>query len=355
MASALDHKLSVDTAEAEARAIKNVARMLQRPDQLEKVLILIFAIKLIFYETNKKVDQFHKQIERKRMGVESRLKTAVQSQLDGVKTGIDQLSVALAHVREVKAKMGQVEELMNSAFQDKHIKEIKEISAEHRQLGAAMENLRQIFTVPESIQEIRNHLKQHELLKAHKILRELEHSRDELLYEQHKLEHHSQADIKLLQRYFNDVTVVSNEMFKVVASIIANALQYAKEKPELLVAALRLVEREQVVDGEVDRKKTYSGYVPPGRPKQWRDMVMESLKTSTENKLRINLDNTKEGALGKALTEIRFAIVDDLVKIKHLVANCFPPQYDIFERFVRWYHLALSNEIARLTGKCNFY
>ena len=92
--------------------------------------------------------------------------------------------------------MSQVEQLMDSAFQDKHIKEIKEISAEHRQLGAAMENLRQIFTVPESIQEIRQHLKQHDLLQAHKILRELEHSRDELLYEQHKLEHHSQADIK---------------------------------------------------------------------------------------------------------------------------------------------------------------
>ena len=43
---------------------------------------------------------------------------------------------------------------------------------------------------------------------------------------------------------------------------------------------------------------------------------MESLKTTTEQKLKINLASTKEGALGKALTEIRFAIVDDLIKIK---------------------------------------
>ena len=166
------------------------------------------------------------------MGVESRLKTAVQSQLDGVRTGIEQLHLALQSVRdrvsnrhclywpiwiqirlldsiivigqamskkfqtlvrEVKKTMGAVEQMMNSAFQDKHIKEIKDISAEHRQLGAAMENLRQIFTVPESIDEIRTQLKAGEILQAHKTLRELEMSRDELLYEQHKLENGSQG------------------------------------------------------------------------------------------------------------------------------------------------------------------
>ena len=61
------------------------------------------------------------------MGVESRLKTAVQSQLDGVRTGIEQLHLALVSVKEVKHTMANVEQMMNSAFQDKHIKEIKDI------------------------------------------------------------------------------------------------------------------------------------------------------------------------------------------------------------------------------------
>lgn len=93
--SPLDHKLRIDTDEAQKRAIKNVARMLQRPDQLEKV------------------DQFHKEFERKRMGNESRLKTAVQSQLEGVKTGIEQLSLALRNVREVKTRMRLVFKILH--------------------------------------------------------------------------------------------------------------------------------------------------------------------------------------------------------------------------------------------------
>ena len=105
--SPLDHKLKIDTEEAQKRAIKNVARMLQRPDQLEKV------------------DQFHKEFERKRMGNESRLKTAVQSQLEGVKTGIEQLSLALRNVREVKTRMrlvfNKIFLLQFDPFQAQHV------------------------------------------------------------------------------------------------------------------------------------------------------------------------------------------------------------------------------------------
>ena len=49
----------------------------------------------------------------------------------------------------------------------------------------------------------------------------------------------------------------------------------------------------------------------------WRDTVLEQLKADTEKKIKISAEG-KDGSVGKSLTQLRFAIVDDLVKIKYL-------------------------------------
>ena len=72
-----------------------------------------------------------------------------------------------------------------------------------------------------------------------------------------------------------------------------------------------------MIDQEMQRRKTYSGYIPPGRPKMWRDTILEELKADTDKKIRITAEG-KDGSVGKSLTQLRFAIVDDLVKIKYL-------------------------------------
>ena len=73
--------------EAQRKAAQHVANMLHTPDKLEKV------------------HQMKWNASRKKASVEAMLKTAMQSQLDGVQTGLGQLQTALTEIREVSEYM----------------------------------------------------------------------------------------------------------------------------------------------------------------------------------------------------------------------------------------------------------
>ena len=72
--------------EAQEKAAKYVANMLHTPDKLEKV------------------HQMKWNVTRKKASVEAMLKTAMQSQLDGVKTGLGQLETALSEMKDIKTR-----------------------------------------------------------------------------------------------------------------------------------------------------------------------------------------------------------------------------------------------------------
>lgn len=71
-------------ADAKLAALRDIKNMFQRPGQLEKV------------------DQYKHRIGRKKASVEAMLKTAMQSQLDGVKEGLKQLEQCVQTIKEVE-------------------------------------------------------------------------------------------------------------------------------------------------------------------------------------------------------------------------------------------------------------
>ena len=76
------------------------------------------------------------------------LKTAMQTQLDGVRTGLVHLKTSLSDIQEVKKTLKETEEIFpivpNLVDRLKHV---RDESRRHSQYAAAMENLKHIFNI----------------------------------------------------------------------------------------------------------------------------------------------------------------------------------------------------------------
>ncbi|XP_070533442.1 exocyst complex component 3-like [Ptychodera flava] len=318
-------------ADAKAAAAKHVANMLQKPGQLEKV------------------DQYRRRIARKKASVEARLKTAVQSQLDGVRTGLGQLQSALEDIKEIRQSLKEVDEMYRSCEKvHSKLAEVKTQGAEHSQLAAAVENLKHIFTVPESVAKTEDLIEDGKLLLAHKSLMDLETSRDDLLFELHKTPTEKSSGDHLIKTYFADVQKLSDMLAKQLWLVMERSLTTVRKDPTLLVTALRIIEREERIDKKMLERERLTGFLPPGRPKNWRDECYKVLEKSAQNRIEGNQIEDREDEkmwLVRHLEITRRIILEDLKVVKHVCQPCFPPAYDIFNRFAYIYHKYLSRHL----------
>jgi len=103
--------------------------------------------------------------------VEAMLKTAMQSQLDGVKTGLVQLEKAMRDVSDVRQCVFEMEkELAELPPLLDDLDDVRAESLKHSQLATAKENLRHIFTVPETVAIAEAQITEGRLLEAHKVI-----------------------------------------------------------------------------------------------------------------------------------------------------------------------------------------
>ncbi|XP_047492530.1 exocyst complex component 3-like [Penaeus chinensis] len=331
----------MDVGEAESEAIARasllVANMLQRPDQLQKV------------------DQYRRRVQRKKASVEAMLKTAMQSQLDGVRTGLGQLQAALTDLKEIKTGMAEIEtSLVRVPELSNQLYECREEYVRYSQYLAAMENLKHIFTVPESVEKTYKWINDGKLLYAHQCLMDLENSRDELLFELHKLPHQNPNDTRVLKESFADVQKLSDDLGKQVWIILQRTLNTVRKEPTQIVTALRIVEREEMTDQSALQRQKGSGFLPPRRPKKWREKAFAVLESSAAQRIeggQFEDRETSKNWLIKHLEVIRLLLSEDMKVIKSLCVPCFPPHYDIVNRYVQMYHKSLSNHLVEIVER----
>lgn len=283
------------------------------------------------------------------------LKTAMQTQLDGVKTGLIHLKTSLQDIQEVKKTLKEIEEtfpvIPNLV---ERLKQMREESMKHSQYAAAMENLKHIFNVPESVQKTRDWISEGKLLLAHQCLTDLEHSRDDLLFELHRLPSTSPADKNMLKHYFAEVEKLSEELGKQLWLIIRLTLNSVRKEPAVIVTTLRIIEREEKADSMAIKRHDSTGFMPQGRPKQWRKRVFEILEEAVSERIAGN--QFEERCQNKMwlvlhLEVTRQLILEDLRVVKTACVPCFPPHYNIVDEMLRLYHRCLSSHLQELANQ----
>ncbi|XP_055594451.1 exocyst complex component 3 [Uranotaenia lowii] len=320
--------------EAKQAAIKEIKNMFQRPGQLEKV------------------DQYRHRVYRKKVSIEAQLKTCMQNQTDDVKIGRKKLQSALENIGEIDEQMrAAIDQLKDVPVIYDALESVRDENAKHSQYMTAMENLKHIFTVQSSVAKTMQWIEEDKLLHAHQCLSDLENSRDDLLYELHKLPKQNAHDKITLKRYFEKVETVSTTLEKKIRLILQRTLNTVRKEPTVIVTALRIIEREEKADAFALQQQKQTGFIPPGRPKGWRKMAMQVLGEAVVQ--RIEGSKLEERAdnklwLVRDLELTRQFVLEDLRVVKSLCVPCFPPHYNILREYVNFYHSALSKYLEEI-------
>lgn len=316
--------------QAEHNAFKRLQSQFSSPEQLEQI------------------DQHILGNEKRKSTVESQLKSAIQSHFISVNSCMDQLKEVNDNLTEVRTTIYSIqEEYKTISHLENTLSNLRIEATKHKQLKSAKENVKNILNVDDLAVQAHAYIEQNKLLNAHKCLLDMEKCRNDILEELGPPSDKSNntSDIKLVMDFFKKTKEIQTLLHNCIFVTLKRMLEVSKSFPEQLVTALRIIEREEILDEDWKKKKEETGFAPADRPKKWRKECRDTIKSIAETKIhgcRIEERETDDSWFSKHLGNICSRLIEDLEVVKKLCDPCFPPHYRIFDFFVDCVHQVLG-------------
>ncbi|XP_046291005.1 exocyst complex component 3-like protein isoform X5 [Marmota monax] len=235
----------------------------ERAEQLARGAALKWASG-IFYRPEQltRLGQYRSREVQRTCSLEARIKSVVQSYLEGVQTGVWQLARALEAVQGTREALSQAHELLKSMAQaSQSLKPLREQVSQHKQLQALSQLLPRLQAVPAAMAHTQTLIDAQRLLEAYVSLRELE-----------QLQEETWAPLGGLELpVFQGLGLLAEALSQAVETAAMAARKLAREDPALLVAAIRVA--------EVEAGRT----TPVGQaPRDWRQRCLRALQRGLE-------------------------------------------------------------------------
>ncbi|XP_053304401.1 exocyst complex component 3-like protein isoform X2 [Spea bombifrons] len=352
--------LALEKAESLARggALKWASVVFCQPDQLSRL-------------------GFYRRREAQRNdSIQSRLKSAVRSYLDGVEQGLVQLRTSLAEIHIIQKSLSEAHAVLGGSQATlSNFEPLRQLAMAHVQLSAVTQSLPCLSTVADMAYQTHLLIERRCLLEAHAKLRDFEILRDDVLYRLHRaatLPHGVQGPLSSdphgvgaegavsaaqlgveawVQELFAGVQDLSGELGRVVFSLAGSPISVALSDPTLLVSAVRVVEREEYLDAEESRGPLQKLWKPPGRPKHWRDGFFRALERGVRERLLpsgLDEDQVTPAGLVRHLTQLQERLLAEMQAVCSVLTPCVPPHYEISRSVASICHQAVAGHLREI-------